>query len=39
MIKVEKEELPGKIESTKTVNNQSPKLGEEIDYTISFKIR
>ncbi|MZZ58514.1 isopeptide-forming domain-containing fimbrial protein [Enterococcus mundtii] len=36
-VKVEKEELPGKIESTKTVNNQSPKLGEEIDYTINFK--
>ena len=36
-VKVEKEELPGKIESTKTVNNQSPKIGEEIDYTINFK--
>ncbi|MBO1084930.1 isopeptide-forming domain-containing fimbrial protein [Enterococcus mundtii] len=36
-VKVEKEELPGKIESTKTVNNQSPKIGEKIDYTINFK--
>ncbi|WP_206855925.1 isopeptide-forming domain-containing fimbrial protein [Candidatus Enterococcus mangumiae] len=36
-VKVEKEELPGKLESTKTVNNQSPKIGEEIDYTINFK--
>ncbi|MFP1647572.1 isopeptide-forming domain-containing fimbrial protein [Enterococcus mundtii] len=35
-VKVEKEELAGKIESTKTVNNQSPKIGEEIDYTINF---
>ena len=25
------------MKSTKTVNNQSPKIGEEIDYTINFK--
>ena len=27
----------GKVEAKKTVNNPSPKLGEEIEYRISFK--
>ena len=27
----------GKVEAEKTVNNPSPKLGEEIEYRISFK--
>ncbi|WP_155756816.1 isopeptide-forming domain-containing fimbrial protein, partial [Enterococcus mundtii] len=30
-------ETPGVLESTKVVNNQSPKLGEEIEYRISFR--
>ncbi|NBA61623.1 isopeptide-forming domain-containing fimbrial protein, partial [Enterococcus mundtii] len=36
-IPVTPEETPGKLETTKTVNNQSPKLGEELEYRITFR--
>ncbi|MGX7418610.1 isopeptide-forming domain-containing fimbrial protein [Carnobacterium gallinarum] len=36
-IPVTPKEIVGVLESAKTVNNQSPKIGDEIDYTISFK--
>ncbi|OJG66205.1 fimbrial isopeptide formation D2 domain-containing protein [Enterococcus moraviensis] len=36
-VKIAPEELVGKLESSKTVNNQSPKIGDEIEYTIQFK--
>uniref|UniRef100_UPI000A4A319C DUF11 domain-containing protein n=1 Tax=Enterococcus mundtii TaxID=53346 RepID=UPI000A4A319C len=36
-IPVTPEETPGELETTKTVNNQSPKLGEEIEYRITFR--
>ncbi|MGX7263842.1 isopeptide-forming domain-containing fimbrial protein, partial [Enterococcus crotali] len=30
-------ETPGELESTKSVNNQSPKIGDEIEYRITFR--
>ncbi|WP_029594295.1 isopeptide-forming domain-containing fimbrial protein, partial [Enterococcus mundtii] len=30
-------ETPGELESTKSVNHQSPKIGEEIEYRINFR--
>ncbi|WP_249921809.1 hypothetical protein A5821_000088 [Enterococcus sp. 7F3_DIV0205] len=36
-VKIAQEELAGQLESTKTVNNQSPKIGDELTYTIQFK--
>ncbi|WP_271552965.1 isopeptide-forming domain-containing fimbrial protein, partial [Enterococcus mundtii] len=36
-IPVTPEETPGELETTKTVNNQSPKIGEEIEYRITFR--
>ncbi|MGL9999313.1 isopeptide-forming domain-containing fimbrial protein [Enterococcus sp. DIV1444a] len=35
--KIADEEVTGKLTATKTVNNAKPKLGEEIEYTISFR--
>ncbi|MGC3033416.1 cell wall anchor protein, partial [Enterococcus faecalis] len=35
--KIADEQETGKLTATKTVNNSKPKLGEEIDYTISFR--
>ena len=29
----------GKLKATKAVSNKEPKLGEEVEYRISFKIR
>ena len=29
----------GKVKAKKTVNNETPKLGEEVEYRISFKTR
>ncbi|MZU11811.1 DUF11 domain-containing protein, partial [Bifidobacterium longum] len=31
------EETPGVLESTKTVNDQSPRIGDEIEYRITFR--
>ncbi|MEI5991707.1 hypothetical protein A5881_003244 [Enterococcus termitis] len=36
-VKIAQEERAGQLESTKTVNNQSPKIGDELTYTIQFK--
>ncbi|MGL9940565.1 cell wall surface anchor protein [Enterococcus sp. DIV1206] len=35
--KIADEQVTGKLTATKTVNNSKPKLGEEIEYTISFR--
>ncbi|MGC3144135.1 isopeptide-forming domain-containing fimbrial protein [Enterococcus faecalis] len=35
--KIADEQVTGKLTATKTVNNAKPKLGEEIEYTISFR--
>ncbi|EKA3598793.1 DUF11 domain-containing protein [Enterococcus faecalis] len=35
--KIADEQVTGKLTATKTVNNVKPKLGEEIEYTISFR--
>ncbi|TQA96315.1 DUF11 domain-containing protein, partial [Enterococcus faecalis] len=35
--KIADEEVTGKLTATKTVNTAKPKLGEEIEYTISFR--
>ncbi|MGC3772125.1 DUF11 domain-containing protein, partial [Enterococcus faecalis] len=35
--KIADEQVTGKLTATKTVNNAKPKLGETIEYTISFR--
>ena len=35
--KLLRKDKDGKVEAKKTVNNETPKLGEEVEYRISFK--